>query len=116
MQNVPNINAAVHYVSHGTPIRADGTQAYTKQCRAANVTEVSEDEVTVGLFVMNPTGLFFHSLADGGCTYDSGTPGHEDTVLYFNGGTWHWQWDCAEEDDIDISAERAANNTASTES
>jgi hypothetical protein len=57
----------------------------------SHVTEVGDQELPdgmpdpaqrVGLMVKNPTGLFFHSLADGGCVYD----GREDPA----GGTWHW--------------------------
>lgn len=82
----PSIGRVVHYVSHGSPLRPDGTQAFQSQCRAAIVTEVAdpnfgEGETDAGLCVLNPTGLFFHSLADGGCAYD----GQNGT-----GGTWHW--------------------------
>lgn len=75
----PSVSRDVHYVSHGTPVRDDGTQAFPKACRAAKVTEV--DGETVGLVVLNPTGFFFHSLADGGCEHDE--DGHKP-------GTWHW--------------------------
>jgi hypothetical protein len=77
--NTPSVGRAVHYVSHGTPIREDGTQAFTPQCRAATVT------------VTNPTGIHFQPLAEGGCfLYDpagstcSLPPGDR------RGGTWHW--------------------------
>lgn len=64
------IGASVHYVSHGTPPRPDGTQAYAPACRAAIVTEIDPaDPSRVGLAVLNPTGQFFHSLAAGGCSY-----------------------------------------------
>jgi hypothetical protein len=76
----PGIGKAVHYVSHGTPVRSDGTQAFASRCRAADITEVDQADV-VGLIVKNPTGLFFHSLADGGVSHD------EDEKA---GGTWHW--------------------------
>ncbi|MFJ2029439.1 hypothetical protein [Streptosporangium sp. NPDC087985] len=33
----PTVGRIVHYVSHGTPPRPDGTQAFTSQCRAAIV-------------------------------------------------------------------------------
>jgi len=81
--NKPIIGQAVHYVSHGTPVREDGTQAYTSQCRAATVTEVEAGTTPqmVGLHVVNPTGQFFHSLADGGCVQDEADR---------FGGTWHW--------------------------
>lgn len=81
----PSIGRVVHYVARGS---ADGK--FPKVCRAADVTEIMDPETTrditegvrVGLMVKNPTGLFFHSLADGGCKYD----GSEDPA----GGTWHW--------------------------
>jgi hypothetical protein len=77
----PSVGRVVHYVSYGTP----GGE-FPKACRAADVTEVPQHGVaeatTVGLMVKNPTGLFFHSLADGGCDYD----GSADP----KGGTWHW--------------------------
>lgn len=94
MSGIPAVGDRVHYVSHGTPVREDGTQAYTAQCRAAIITEVGEwpegktsDEdrrniaVPVGLCVTNPTGLFFHPLADGGCMQSE---------IGREGGTWHW--------------------------
>jgi hypothetical protein len=83
----PSVGRVVHYVSHGTPIRGDGSQAFTAQCRAAIVTEtgdpdgVDADLGRVGLCVLNPTGQFFHPLAAGGCRHDE----QEKT-----GGTWHW--------------------------
>lgn len=71
----PYIGSVVHYVSHGTPIRQDGTQAFPSECRAAVVTEIHLPDV-VGLCVLNPTGMFF-----------------QDSVLQDDdraGGTWHW--------------------------
>jgi hypothetical protein len=70
-QQQPAVGEIVHYVSHGTPVREDGSQAYTKQCRAAIVTAVNglaidavtlgdSDMFDVGLCVLNPTGMFFH--------------------------------------------------------
>jgi hypothetical protein len=77
---IPSVGRAVHYVARGS---ADGV--FPKACRAADVTEVAEGEnpdLVVGLMVKNPSGLFFHSVADGGCEYDgSQVPA---------GGTWHW--------------------------
>jgi hypothetical protein len=81
MAQLPSVGCVVHYVSHGTPVREDGSQAYPGTCRAATVTEVSVDGGTVGLMVANPMGLFFHSIADGG------VPWSEEVKL---GGTWHW--------------------------
>jgi hypothetical protein len=61
----------VHYVSYGTP----GGE-YHSECRAAVVTETDTSD-TVGLAVLNPTGMFFNR-----------------TVVYdedgYKGGTWHW--------------------------
>jgi len=101
MSGRPTPGRVVHYVSHGTPIRPDGSQAYTQRCRAATVTEVGAwlpdgdpygelvdehgrrrrtiDQVwepeACALNVQNPTGLFFNT-----CRHDEG---HEP-------GTWHW--------------------------
>jgi hypothetical protein len=107
----------VHYVSHGTPIRDDGTQAYTQQCRAAKITEIGggwttedvqdlvvEDGVRrrlvtqrwdgtlVGLEVSNPTGTFFHPLALGGVPHDEGGnwAAWSCTGRNYPGGTWHY--------------------------
>lgn len=87
-----NINTAdhVHYVSHGTPLRADGTRAYQSVCRAAVITEVGDENfgegsAEVGLCVLNPTGLFFRSINDGGNPHDP------------NGdvpGSWHLVTEC----------------------
>lgn len=66
----------VHYVSYGTPGGEFGSR-----CRAAIVTEVDPvDPGRIGLCALNPTGLFFHSLGDGGCAHD----------VALIGGTWHW--------------------------
>ncbi len=71
----PSVGRVVHYVARGS---ADGK--FPSVCRAADITEIHDDDV-VGLMVKNPTGLFFHSIADGGCLHDEdGKPG----------GTWHW--------------------------
>lgn len=77
----PSISRDVHYVSYGTP----GGE-YTSQCRAAKVTEVAEEPMgeggqAVGLCVLNPTGLNFLPLANGGVKHDE-----QDKA----GGTWHW--------------------------
>lgn len=76
----PSIGRIVHYVARGS---ADGK--YPKTCRAAIVTEVTEHpdvDQTAGLCVLNPSGQFFHSLAEGGCAADFGEAPA--------GGTWHW--------------------------
>lgn len=81
---VPSVGRIVRYVSHGTPVRADGSQAFTPQCRAAIITEVGDlaNNEGVGLCVLNPTGQFFnqHVMRDGNPERDSGPMG----------GTWHW--------------------------
>jgi len=78
----PTIGHIVHYVSHGTPVRMDGSQAFTSECRAAIVTEVDSVEThRVGLHVFNPTGDFKYPLATGGCMAD---------FTEHQGGTWHW--------------------------
>ena len=51
----PSVGRIVHYVSHGSPVNDDGTQAYASECRAAIVTEVGKGN-KVGLCVLNPTG------------------------------------------------------------
>ena len=95
MTRVPSVGASAHYVSHGTPVREDGTQAYTSQCRAADMTEVDPNASRVGLMVKNPTGLFFQSLDDGGSDHDPGV-WRADPVdwscdgLHHRAGTWHW--------------------------
>lgn len=79
---VPTVGRVVHYISHGTPVRADGTQAFTPEHRAAIVTEVDAgDPRRVGLAVLNPGGLFFHPLAAGGSEQDESAS---------VGGSWHW--------------------------
>jgi len=91
-QSTAAVGRVVHYVSHGTPIRPDGTQAYVATCRAATITEVNAEEpYQVGLCVQNPSGLFFHSLAEGGSFLHqpegvgcSLPPGER------RGGSWHW--------------------------
>ncbi len=77
----PSVGRVVHYVSYGTP----GGE-YASQCRAAIITEVESTSRAlggerVGLAVLNPTGIFLHSIAAGGCVQ------REDNKV---GGTWHW--------------------------
>jgi hypothetical protein len=76
----PSVGRVVHYVSHGTPVRVDGSQAYESECRAAIITEVSEETgfgKLVGLCVLNPTGTFFNRGVEHDRTGETG-------------GTWHW--------------------------
>jgi hypothetical protein len=67
----PSVGRIVHYVSYGTP----GGE-YTSQCRAAVVTETDTSD-TVGLAVLNPTGMFFNRTV----VHDEGGKA---------GGSWHW--------------------------
>jgi len=91
-EQVPSVGRIVHYVSHGTPVREDGTQAYAPKCRAAIITDVPQyllaepfdgcpngtgGQWIASLAVLNPTGMFF----------DQALSQDEDTR---EGGTWHW--------------------------
>lgn len=63
----PSVGRIVHYQAFGTP----GGE-YASVPRAAIVTQVCEDGTTVGLAIMNPTGLFFNQAV----AYDAdGKPG-----------------------------------------
>lgn len=83
----PSVGRIVHYVSHGTPVRPNGSQAFPAECRAAIVTEVGEvwvpegeavpDGTPVSLCVLNPAGMFFNQ-------------GVLHSELENQGGTWHW--------------------------
>lgn len=87
------LNASVHYVSHGTPVQNDGSQAFPPTCRAADVTEYDlHDWSRVGLCVKNPTGLFFHSVKAGG----SMEAAVDDTTgsAVMTPGSWHWPDNC----------------------
>lgn len=81
----PTVGRIVQYVSHGTPPRPDGTQAFTSEPRAAIVTAVRDGDPVpehgvphVDLCVLNPTGLFFNQSVP---FDDSDAPA---------GGSWHW--------------------------
>lgn len=80
VERPPAVGRIVHYRSHGTPVREDGTQAYPALCRAAVITEVLEMREgmwLVSLAVLNPTGAFFNRRV------------HQDDTAR-TGGTWHW--------------------------
>lgn len=69
----PSVGRIVHYVSHGSSVRPDGTQAFTSECRAAIVTSTAhvdngDSKELVDLCVLNPTGFFFNT----GCQHDEG--------------------------------------------
>ncbi|MFI1723951.1 hypothetical protein [Streptomyces sp. NPDC020489] len=92
----PRVGDTVHYVSHGTPPRADGSQAFTSQCRAAIVTAVLDgalpladtvqteawdsNVLVAALAVLNPEGAFFNRV-----------PRSEHD---YRGGTWHSRDTC----------------------
>jgi hypothetical protein len=81
MADTPSVGRIVHYVAYGTP----GGEFPAGVCRAAVVTEVAgfgekmrapDAPVTIGICVVNPTGLFFNR-----------------DILHDEGkkpGTWHW--------------------------
>jgi hypothetical protein len=87
----PSVGCVVHYVAFGTP----GGE-YPAVCRAAVVTEVPEgvvDPLTLGLCVLNPTGMFFNRTVPahpGDPAADA--PGARCAVgdRVYPGGTWHW--------------------------
>jgi hypothetical protein len=75
-EQVPSIGRVVHYVAYGTP----GGEFPAGAHRAAIITEVDAKDtpiMSVGLAVLNPTGLFFHR----GVLMDP--TGQQP-------GTWHW--------------------------
>ncbi|MEW2066627.1 hypothetical protein [Streptomyces sp. NPDC007346] len=86
MSQRPTIGRVVHYVSHGTPLREDGTQRFPSIRRPAEITEVDE-EGHVGLMIKNPDGLLFRPIghSDGPIPYVEPVPGEP-----LQGGTWHW--------------------------
>lgn len=53
-QQVPSVGRVVHYQSFGTP-----KGEYKSKPIAAIITQVNSD-TNVGLFIMNPGGLFFN--------------------------------------------------------
>ena len=95
---VPELGWLVHYASHGTPVRADGSQAYPTTCRAAWVTGhgdmlpyptpesglLEDGPQLVDLCVINPTGMFFKQ----GVPEDPRPRGGTGELR--EGGTWHW--------------------------
>lgn len=86
----PTAARMVHYVSHGSPVLPDGTQRYSKQCRAAVVTAAGEHPNLASLAVLNPTGMFF----DVDVERDDGDPLSTNAALCDGrdhlGGSWHW--------------------------
>lgn len=53
----------VHYVSHGSPVKDDGTQTFESVCRPAMITEVGQ-WVTVETTEITPGDSFSHSDGD----------------------------------------------------
>lgn len=82
----PSVGRMVHYVSYGTP----GGE-YSSECRAAVVTEVHTAD-TIGLGVLNPTGMFFNRNVPYGPAIGSETNGFSSLCdgNEHEGGTWHW--------------------------
>ncbi len=75
-QQIPSIGRVVHYVAYGTP----GGEFPAGAHRAAIITEYDARDTpiqSVGLVVLNPTGLFFHR----GVLMDP--TGQQP-------GSWHW--------------------------
>jgi hypothetical protein len=71
--DVPTVGRIVHYVAYGTP----GGEYPVNVCRAAVVTEGNATTIgTVGLMVINPTGVHFRESV----------PYSEQKTA----GTWHW--------------------------
>ena len=86
MNEKPFVGHIVHYQSHGTPFRSDGSQAYASECRAAIVTRVpypDDPEIadSVCLTVLNPEGSFFNK------DVPHIEPDEDGPAV---GGTWHW--------------------------
>ncbi len=83
----PSVGRIAHYVSHGSPVRPDGSQEFKSECRAAVITGVKND-TTVDLFVMNPTGVFLNQ----DCYYvgEGGGPNNEAGPGNWPGGSWHY--------------------------
>jgi hypothetical protein len=88
-----SIGRIVHYVSYGSPVSADGYQKYPSVCRAAIVTDIPEmlsegpnDGTSVGLAVLNPTGMFF----DREVPYDEWDSTTALPGAVPQGGSWHW--------------------------
>lgn len=79
------IGETVHYVSYGSPVLPDGSQKFKSLCRAALISELSDDANLVGLVVLNPTGQFFTSLESGGSEYSAVVAPDASLV----GGSWH---------------------------
>lgn len=84
MDQKPSIGRIVHYVSHGSPVREDGTQEYKSTCRAAIVTQALEGFMgtpLAGMAVLGPTGMHF----------EYGLPGPDpEGCSSTKAGTWHW--------------------------
>lgn len=72
MENLPSVGRVVHYVSYGTP-----NGEYKPEHRAAMITQVNANSFSVGLCILNPTGLFFNAEVP-----------QDETEK--KGGTWHW--------------------------
>jgi len=75
----PTVGRIVHYVSYGTP----GGEFATEH-RAAIITACAgNDDTTVSLCVLNPTGMFFNEDVP----YSIAINQHG---IFASGGSWHW--------------------------
>lgn len=85
-EQAPSIGRIVHYVSYGTP----GGE-YSAECRAAVISEVHTGD-TVGVVVLNPTGMFFNRSVPHDPGVQDNNPGPEQLCdsRSHRGGTWHW--------------------------
>lgn len=82
---MPSVGRIVHYVSYGSPIKQDGSQTFKSQCRAAIVTIVNNN--SVGLAILNPTGMFFGIDFEYSAPSASSGPFGDSKPV---GGSWHW--------------------------
>lgn len=71
-QQTTSVGRVVHYVSYGTPNRE-----YTPEHRAAVITRVNANSFSIGLCILNSTGIFFKEEV---------RPDEENKTF----GTWHW--------------------------
>jgi hypothetical protein len=87
----PSVGRDVHYVSAGSPVLPDGSQQYPSTCRAAKITEVDEgNPERIGVMVINPTGVHFHSLGQGGVKPVGGGCINDEPYPALVPGSWHW--------------------------